>query len=42
MTVTDKFTMTRIEILAVLRQAANHDEEPHESSVFQLRKLLGL
>jgi hypothetical protein len=40
MTVAGKFTMTRIEILAVSLHAANHADDPYGSPAFQLRRLL--
>ena len=42
MTVAGKFTMTRIELLAVSLSAANYAEDPHRSPVVQLRRLLGI
>ncbi len=40
MTVTGKFIMTRIEILAVSLDAANHADDLYGSPAFQLRRLL--
>jgi hypothetical protein len=40
MTVTGKFTMTHIEILAASLHAANHADDPYGSPAFQLRRLL--
>ncbi len=40
MTVAGKFTMTRIEILAVSLRAANYADDPYGSPAFQLRRLL--
>ena len=42
MTVAGKFTMTRIEILAVSLHAANHADDPYGSPAFQIRRLLGI
>jgi hypothetical protein len=40
MTITGRFTMTRIEILAVSLHAANYADDPNRSSALQLRRLL--
>jgi len=42
MTVAGKFTMTRIEILAVSLNAAKYADDPNGSPAFQLRSLLGV
>jgi hypothetical protein len=42
MTVTGKFTMTRIEILAVSLRAANYADDPNRSPALQLRRLLDM
>ena len=34
------YKMTPVEILAVTRQAANSDDDPYRSPVYQLRSLL--
>jgi hypothetical protein len=42
MTVTGKFTMTRIEILSVSLRAANYADDPNRSPALQLRRLLDM
>jgi hypothetical protein len=42
MCVAANFKMTQAEILALSGQAANIDDDPYRSPVFQLRTLLGV
>lgn len=42
MPMTAQFGISRDEILAVSRKAANYSDSPYASTVFQLRRLLNL
>ena len=42
MIVASKFTMTRIELLAVSLHAANYADDPYRSPASQLRRLLNI